>query len=361
MHAFWFSVLTSCLSYKILFTFLFSAHPSMASLPSPSPEVAGAAVAGALTFPAVLAGSQVALFKPLGLTYTQGSRSSSLLGGLAVCVAGFTASIVTAETLTLLQSSLPKSNGQTSKLGPVTATDLLLSSLSSVVVFRALGGRFGSVLPSHLLCPGAFAREWLPTSRGMQYANEKEREMIQSLGKRHGCHSCGRRRVSSFVSDHQPPTKLVTESETGMLSQRLYPQCNSCSQQQGGVLRGNGKYSPKAIRTHVSSLRPHHIFVPLPLLFAYLYRGEKERVEVPVVKEAPKEEAVQTVPVQQDPPKHTLHKLLHESNINELVLNFPLLIIWQKLVNFLDSFRNAGDSFHLTLWSFLIIAALGTI
>ena len=331
-------------------------------LPSPAPEVVGAAVAGALTFPAVLAGSQVALFKPLGLTCSQGSKSSSLLGGLAVCAAGFTASIVTAQTLTLLQSTLPKSNSHTSKLGPVTAKDLLLSSISSVVVFRAFGGRFGSVLPSHLLRPGAFAREWLPANRGMQYANERERELIQSVGKRHGCHSCGRRRVSSFVSDHQPPTKLIAESETGMLSQRLYPQCNSCSQQQGGVLRGNGKYSSKAIRTHVSSLRPYHIFMPLPLLFAYLYRGEKERIEVPVVgKEAPKEKAVQTVPVQPDPPKHALHNLLHDSNFSELVSNFPLLILWQKLVNFLDSFRNAGDSFHITLWSFLIIAAWGTI
>ena len=239
--------------------------------------------------------------------------------------------------------------------------DLLLSSVSSVVIFRALGGRFGSVLPSHLLRPGAFAREWIPASRGMQYANEHEREIIQLLGKQHGCHSCGRRRVSNFVCDHQPPTKLITESEAGMLSQRFYPQCNRCSQQQGGVLNGNGRLSPKAICTHPFSLRPYHTFIPLPLLFAYLHRGDKEQIVVPEVEEVPKEVAVQTAPIEPEVPKHTLHKLLHESDINELVSNFPLLIIWQKLVTFLDSFRNPGDAFHITLWSFLVIAAWGTL
>ncbi len=332
------------------------AHP-------PSPESVCAATLGALTFPVVLAGAQLAVFQPLGITLRQGSRVSSICGGLAVLTAGFTASIATAKSLEILQSTIFKSN--TEGLNIITSRDVFLSSISSLVVFRALGGRFSNVLPSSLLRPGAFARDWLPTTRGMQYATDKERDMIQTIGRRYGCHSCGKRRVSNFVADHQPPSKTIVGAGE-VLSQRFYPQCNRCSRQQGGLLsNNNGKFAalnPKSIRTHSPSLRVYHTFLPLPFVFAYLYRGTKEEeedvseqfVEV-VVHRQGKEVAVQTRS------KRTLHKLIHESDLEELVINFPLRIVWEKIVQFLDSFRNAGDAFHVTLWSFIVIAACGTI
>ena len=331
----------------------------------PSLETVCAATLGAVTFPVMLAGAQLAVFKPLGITFRQGSKSASLYGGLAVLAAGFTASIATAKSFDILQSTIFKSNTEDLKI--VTTRDVFLSSISSLVVFRALGGRFSSVLPSSLLRPGAFAREWLPTTRGVQYATDKEREMIQTIGRRHGCHSCGtKRRVSNFVADHQPPSKTIVGAvDTEVPSQRFYPQCNRCSRQQGGVLSSNGKFAafnPKSIQTHPLSLRVYHTFLPLPLVFAYLYRGTKEDeemseqlVEVIVVNQHGREVAVQTTS------KRTLHKFIHESDIEELVNNFPLRIVWQKIVQFLDSFRNAGDAFHVTLWSFMIIAACGTI
>ena len=42
------------------------------------------------------------------------------------------------------------------------------------------------------------------------------RKLIQSLGKRYGCHQCGSRQVfrgadsgGIFIADHQPPTKMA--------------------------------------------------------------------------------------------------------------------------------------------------------
>lgn len=345
----------------------------------PAKEVVGSAVVGAVTFPAILAAAQTAIFKPLRLTYSQGNKATSLYGGLSVCAAGFVASLATAKTFSLIHTtfSLPENNSKQSTLS-ITGVDVLVSAVSSAVIFRALGGRFSAVLPSHLLRPGAFAKEWLPAIKGPRYATDKEKEVIQTFGKRYGCHSCGKKRGTSFVCDHQPPTKCLLQNETNSnlsLLQRFYPQCNRCSLLQGGLLNSNGANgtSLKFIRTHPFRLRLYHTFLPIPLAIAYL-RGntvdtkkvEDTKVEVQNASqesEATKmkntsEKGVQVVSTPSS--KRTLHTLIHESDIDELVSNFPLLIVWNKLVGFLDSFRNPGDAFHVTLWAFVAIAAWGT-
>jgi RHS repeat-associated protein len=60
-----------------------------------------------------------------------------------------------------------------------------------------------------------------------------ERAAINRIGSRTGCHNCRRTtsgtRSGNFVPDHQPPTALNAAGQ----SQRLYPQCLSCSNNQG--------------------------------------------------------------------------------------------------------------------------------
>ena len=61
------------------------------------------------------------------------------------------------------------------------------------------------------------------------------------------------------------------------------------------------------------------------------------------------------------PNKNSLRSFIQESDISELVSNFPLLIVWKRAVQFLDSFKNPGDGFHIMLWAFVIVAAWGTL
>ena len=51
------------------------------------------------------------------------------------------------------------------------------------------------------------------------------------LGRRYGCHSCGKRQQQEFIADHIPPNKLVKFYER----QKFYPQCKLCSQKQGNM------------------------------------------------------------------------------------------------------------------------------
>jgi len=61
-----------------------------------------------------------------------------------------------------------------------------------------------------------------------------QRASIQPLGDSYGCHSCGAQQPGGsgvWVGDHQPPTSMANGAP-----QRLYPQCQACSNRQGGLL-----------------------------------------------------------------------------------------------------------------------------
>ena len=344
------------------------------SLPIPSSltrsELLATSFGGALVFPAVLGLGQLAVFKPLRLTHS--SPLASVCGCVSVLVAGYVASTTAVKVLSLSSrrwhkiSPSPGSSRGTVEFG---VQELMASTVASAILFRAFSGRFSSVLPSHLLKPGAFAREWIPS--GSTQATEKQRHIIHELGKSHGCHSCGTRGVKKFHADHQPPTKIHNNSPDSGITQRLYPQCRRCSSLQGALLsQGNGSQSRwSAIRTHPLSLRAFHLFLPIPLAIAYLKSGSTTAMQsnrniissIVVEEKQITSKATQTAADVQTAQSSTLHSLLTESNLPGLIRDFPLLIIWNRIVYFLDSFHNPGDAFHITLLAFAVVAALGTV
>ena len=86
---------------------------------------------------------------------------------------------------------------------------IISGALFTMILFRGLGGRFTSTLPSDARRMGAFAHEqeaWA-MSTGTQYASSAERVTIRKIGKAFGCHTCGTRQPSRFIADHQPPNK----------------------------------------------------------------------------------------------------------------------------------------------------------
>ena len=222
-------------------------------------ELLGSAAVGAVAFPSLLALAQTTVFKPLRITVA--SRLAPVFGAASVSAAGFAASLAAIKACSLIQNSL----GDGSKPGEgnfreisFSTPELVVSTISSVVIFRALGGRFSSVLPSHLFHPGAFARERIPAVRGLKLANSSEKSLIRDYGRRYGCHMCGKKRVDSrgFVSDHQPPSHLVrnsnssgasageitdSSSDGSLVRQFFYPQCYRCSSLQGGFLNNGNK------------------------------------------------------------------------------------------------------------------------
>ena len=301
---------------------LFKAHHMMSLLTTDlqlslaSSELLATTAVGAVTFPTVLALSQSAIFKPLRITCA--SRLAPVFGGLSVSLAGFTASFAAIKAYSLIQDSLRLrgENGDNSHTGKplsFSTPELVISTVSSVVIFRALGGRFSSVLPSHLFHPGAFAVERVPALRGQQPAVASEKVLIREYGRKYGCHSCGRKRVNMMVCDHQPPSYIlrkdnnfssstfsstITGSERNAagevkadlpspgsaengakVKQFFYPQCYECSSMQGGLL--NGGPQSKLIITHPFSLRLYHLFLPLPFTIAYLKSTLQDEVSVP--------------------------------------------------------------------------------
>ena len=150
------------------------------------------------------------------------------------------------------------------------AADFLAGALGCALLYRlALGGRFGAVAPSDVRLPGAFAgpqRYWsIPT--GVDYASASERALIQKLGRRHGCHTCGTRRSSTkFIADHQPPNKYAKRENAWRawvpmlrpVRQSYYAQCEPCSHLQGVTL-GVAKDKPRLVfHWGLAGLRPYH-------------------------------------------------------------------------------------------------------
>lgn len=318
---------------------------------------------GAVAFPSILGLAQTALFKPLRITCGSG-WVSSVFGGASVCMAGCVASLAAIKMCSLVQKwdvgggsgmhrSLPREH-----IVLFSTPELVLSTVSGLVLFRALGGRFYSILPSSMTKPGAFAREWIP-ARGPQRATSLEKDILQMIGRKHGCHTCGKRKTSQFVADHQPPSKIVNSNNNNaseLILQRFYPQCSKCSGIQGGVV-GSCKSNAKSVRTHAFSLRLYHLFLPVPIGITFL----KSQQIFPQVRKEHSDTSTQT-DIEPESPSPSLDSaktsvILTDSNL----VNFPLLVIWRRIVGFLDSFANPGDAFHVTLWMFAIVAAIGTI
>lgn len=81
--------------------------------------------------------------------------------------------------------------------------------------------------------PGAHAGESIAARSTARDFSAAERAEINRIGSNTGCHTCGTTspgtKSGNFVPDHQPPSALNPPGGP----QRLYPQCLTCSREQG--------------------------------------------------------------------------------------------------------------------------------
>jgi hypothetical protein len=83
------------------------------------------------------------------------------------------------------------------------------------------------------LRPGPHASESIPARGPGRDFTVAEREAVNKIGRKHGCHTCGAKnpgtKSGDFIPDHQPPSQLAPGQP-----QRLFPHCKACSLKQGG-------------------------------------------------------------------------------------------------------------------------------
>ncbi len=100
------------------------------------------------------------------------------------------------------------------------------------VAMTAGSGDSGSPTRSTLE-PGPHARESIPARGPGRDFTVAEREAVNEIGRKHGCHTCGTRnpgtKSGDFIPDHQPPSQWAPGQP-----QRLFPHCKACSLKQGG-------------------------------------------------------------------------------------------------------------------------------
>ncbi|WP_025753467.1 DNRLRE domain-containing protein [Priestia megaterium] len=88
-----------------------------------------------------------------------------------------------------------------------------------------------------LFKPGKYAKHSIPARSTSSRLNKKERKVLNKIGNKYGCHSCGVKtpgtKSGNWIADHQPVTKLNKKKK----KQRLYPHCTKCSSRQGGLTR----------------------------------------------------------------------------------------------------------------------------
>mmetsp|Transcript_942 Transcript_942/g.1458 ORF Transcript_942/g.1458 Transcript_942/m.1458 type:complete len:366 (+) Transcript_942:111-1208(+) len=121
-----------------------------------------------------------------------------------------------------------------------------------IIAYKCLGGRFWAVSPSSYTHLGSFARRTTSLPATDAYATKTERQIINRLGKIHGCHTCGDRMFISeglksgtkFIADHIPPKAAMSQMRERWyrklfrieVKQRFYPQCVKCSLKQSNIL-----------------------------------------------------------------------------------------------------------------------------
>jgi len=130
--------------------------------------------------------------------------------------------------------------------------------LVGLLAFKSLGGRFWAISPSSFTHLGSFARWSIPCKES--YATPKQRVMIEQMGRKWGCHTCGSKmylksaksstgKTYRFVGDHMPPKSVAKHMNemwvrrVGLLPPvqfRFFPQCVSCSNSQGSILSKAG-------------------------------------------------------------------------------------------------------------------------
>lgn len=107
-----------------------------------------------------------------------------------------------------------------------------ISLAPGAVAMAARHGGAGDSMGS-TLTPGQHASEWSPARGPGRDFTAAEREAVNEIGRKYGCHTCGTKnpgtKSGDFIPDHQPPSQLAPGQ-----SQRLFPHCKACSLRQGG-------------------------------------------------------------------------------------------------------------------------------
>ena len=150
-------------------------------------DVAVASVVSGLSFPACLSALQTFIFGPSRLTSNR-PFAAPICGFLSVFLSGSMASAMFVSCVALcagrerfFELHAPKTTANTEFRLEFEPTDVTVSGVLSLALFRLLGGRFRSVLPSHLAHPGAFARISLPAP-GRHYASESAKRELARIG-----------------------------------------------------------------------------------------------------------------------------------------------------------------------------------
>ena len=176
------------------------------------------------------------------------------------------------------------------------ATLRSLQIYRSNLKFNALD-TFRVIAPSDLWTIGSFARYAILNNvhRG-RYATERQKIMIEAMGRKYGCHHCGRRlflstsfkmmtkpirkrwnyyaanynnlSITDYVADHIPPSKLRRYKRK---KQILLPQCKSCSIKQSHSV----KLQQRTLVVHNlwSNMSLFHLWIPFPWIYHYYFNN----------------------------------------------------------------------------------------
>ncbi|TDH71942.1 uncharacterized protein CCR75_003147 [Bremia lactucae] len=131
-----------------------------------------------------------------------------------------------------------------------------------LLCFKLLGGRMSALAPSPLANLGAFHLRKASLPATIEYATSVERGIIQEFGRLYGCHTCGAKRGVRYHADHMPPKLMASRTDAQFLRNffgrktkfRFYPQCESCSNLQGNVV----KHWKSTLKMHLLSFRAYH-------------------------------------------------------------------------------------------------------
>ncbi|KAG7341158.1 hypothetical protein IV203_023109 [Nitzschia inconspicua] len=153
------------------------------------------------------------------------------------------------------RNSINRSSTEAKDFTPAIPIHEVRVCLLGLLTFKLLGGRFWAISPSSYTHLGSFARWSIPCSDS--YATANQRVMIEQMGRRWGCHTCGSRMLMGpvnkslanksfrFVGDHMPPKSVAEQMNRNWLRKlkilpkvqfRFYPQCVTCSNTQGSIL-----------------------------------------------------------------------------------------------------------------------------
>ena len=155
-------------------------------------DVALSTGVGIMTFPLCVGALQTGVFRPLRMT-SNIRVIGSVCGSISVLISGGAASLAFLASAVVLTQVKDNSVFVEKFLSfvpvercsiaiSVCSKDIPLCGFASLFVFKLLGGKFRSVLPSSLIYPGAFAKGYIP-AKGQNYASNAVKQKLTLLGE----------------------------------------------------------------------------------------------------------------------------------------------------------------------------------